>query len=148
MGRTHRGGACHHAGVGCCAVLLADNDPASEAPTIPQNTAGLGSPGAGNPSQPQASEPLEAQVKATAVGGDSQIVVRDGSQEVIFRGVLPAGEYKKFKGEAPLHVEAANAGVIELSIRGRSLGMMGESGEPATKRIEHQPPPEQPRREP
>jgi hypothetical protein len=133
---------------GVAQYFLADNDPVSDAPTIPQNPAGLGSPGAGNPKQPPVSEPFEAQVKATAVGGDSQIVVRDGAGDVVFRGVLSDGEYEKLKGEAPLRVEAADAGVIELSIRGRSLGMMGEPGESATTRIQYQAPPENPRREP
>ena len=106
--------------------------PAPAAPAPTQNSSGLGSPGVGNTPIPP---PPDAHVKLTATGGASRVVVRNRFRDVVFEGVLRAGRSKKVAGESPLRVFAADAGVVSLSIKGRSLGKLGSPGEPATERI-------------
>jgi cytoskeletal protein RodZ len=112
---------------GLAQYFIEDTTPASDA-DVPQNSAGLGSPGVGNPAPPPVTED-EARFKATAVGGESWVVVRDGSKEEIFAGRLLDGESRTFEGEAPLRVLAMKGGVVSVSVKGRDLGLIGELGE-------------------
>jgi cytoskeleton protein RodZ len=120
---------------GLAQYFLGDSDAGDTGASAPQNPAGLGSPGVGNPVQPPVADPIMAHVKATAVGGDSRIVVRDRFKDVVFKGMLVDGTSRKFVGESPLRVKAADGGVVELSVRGKSRGLMGEPGEQAHKQI-------------
>lgn len=107
--------------------------PAPAAPEPTQNSSGLGSPGVGNAPIPP--PPPDAHVKLTATGGGSRVVVRDRFRDVVFEGMLPPGRSQKVAGESPLRVFAANAGVISLTVKGRSLGKLGPPGKPALRRI-------------
>ncbi len=99
-----------------------------------QNSAGLGSPGPGN--QPvSAPPPVQAFVKVMARGGDTRVVVTDRAGEVVYRGVLTAGESTRVVGAAPLRVMAVDGGAIALRVKGRQIGLMGDSGERAFHRI-------------
>lgn len=108
--------------------------PAEQSETIApaQNSAGLGSPGPGN--QP-VSEPPRTFVKVMARGADSRVVVTDRAGEVVYRGLLAAGESTRVVGVAPLRVMAVDGGAIALRVQGRQLGLMGTSGERAFQRI-------------
>jgi cytoskeleton protein RodZ len=86
---------------------------------------GLGSPGPGNS---PVHGPRIAHVKVAAVGGDSRVVVRDRFMRTVFSGVIADGSGKKLAGEAPLRVMAEDGGVVTLSVKGRSLGLMGDPG--------------------
>ena len=112
---------------GLAQYFIEDTTPAGDA-DVPQNSAGLGSPGVGNPAPPSVTE-NEARFKATAVGGESWVVVRDGSKEEIFAGRLLDGESRRFVGDAPLRVLAMKGGVVSVSVKGRDLGVIGELGE-------------------
>jgi cytoskeleton protein RodZ len=93
---------------------------------------GLGSPGPGNP---PVHGPRIAHVKVAAVGGDSRVVVRDRFKRTVFSGVISDGDGKKLEGEAPLRVMAEDGGVVTLSVKGRSLGLMGDPGVPTRDRV-------------
>ncbi|MBA2698736.1 MAG: DUF4115 domain-containing protein [Nocardioidaceae bacterium] len=99
----------------------------------PQNSAGLGSPGPGN--QPVAKEPPKTFVKVMARGGDSRVVVTGRADKVLFRGIITAGDSTRVVGIAPLRVMAVDGGVVALRVKGRQLGLMGESGQRAFQRI-------------
>jgi hypothetical protein len=102
---------------------------------------GLGSPGPGNP---PAHGPRIAHVKVAAVGGDSRVVVRDRFKRTVFSGVIANGSGKKLEGEAPLRVMAEDGGVVTLSVKGRSLGLMGDPGVPTRDRVSARVPTEVP----
>lgn len=97
-----------------------------------QSSAGLGSPGPGN--QP-VSQPPETFVKVMARGAESRVVVTDRAGEAVYRGRLAAGESTRVVGVAPLRVMAVDGGAIALRVKGRQLGLMGDSGERAFQRI-------------
>ncbi|MGH3471257.1 MAG: helix-turn-helix domain-containing protein [Nocardioidaceae bacterium] len=90
-----------------------------------QTSAGLGSTGIGSELN---ATPVDTQVKVRAVGGSSQVVVRDASGKTLFRGRLTDGHAKAVVGVAPLQVTVGNGGVIRLTAHGRHLGLMGSSG--------------------
>ncbi|MBA3311046.1 MAG: helix-turn-helix domain-containing protein [Nocardioidaceae bacterium] len=108
----------------------------SQGPQPTQNPSGLGSPGVGNePPTEQPLPPEEAHVKVSAVGGDSRVVVMDGDDDVLFEGQIVAGTSEKFVGDSPLQVTAQDGGVITLSVKGRSRGLMGRPSERATASV-------------
>jgi hypothetical protein len=113
---------------GLAQYFIADTAPTENA-DVPQNAAGLGSPGVGNPEPSPVTDAPKARFTATAVDGDSWIVVRDGSKEEVFEGRLLDGESRKLVGEAPLRVLAMKGGVVSVSVRGQDLGLIGEVGE-------------------
>jgi hypothetical protein len=113
---------------GLAQYFIADTAPTENA-DVPQNAAGLGSPGVGNPEPSTVTDAPKARFTATAVDGDSWIVVRDGSKEGVFEGRLLDGESRKFVGEAPLRVLAMKGGVVSVSVRGRDVGLIGEVGQ-------------------
>jgi hypothetical protein len=103
----------------------------------PTRTAtGLGSPGPGNP---PVSGPIIAHVKVTVGDADTRVVVRDRFKQIVFDGVMARGTSKKFDGEAPLRVMAADGGQVTLSVKGRSLGLMGDPGVRARQRVSAHP---------
>jgi hypothetical protein len=100
------------------------------APT--QTAAGLGSPGPGNP---PVAGPIMAHVKVSVADADTRVVVRDRFMRILFEGVMQQGAAKKFEGEAPLRVMAADGGAVTLSVKGKSLGVMGDPGVRARERV-------------
>jgi cytoskeleton protein RodZ len=79
--------------------------------------------------------PPETHVEVTVSGGDSRVVVRDRSMHVLFSRVLTDGTVRHFHGSGPLRIHAADAGVVSLSVYGRSLGVLGPAGAPAHRII-------------
>ena len=106
--------------------------PSEQGQQPPQNSAGLGSPGAGNQA---AAAPRDTFVKVMARGGESRVVVFDGTGERVFIGMLADGDSTRVDGRAPLRVRAVDGGVIALRIDGKQLGLMGEPGERVVQRI-------------
>jgi Helix-turn-helix domain/RodZ C-terminal domain len=105
--------------------------------STPTRTAtGLGSPGPGNP---PATGPVMATVKVQVGAADTRVVVRDRFKQIVFEGVLPKNSAKKFEGEAPLRVMAADGGDVTLSVKGKSLGVMGDPGQRARERVSSHP---------
>lgn len=70
-------------------------------------------------------EPVPVVLTATA---DSRVVVRDGEGNVVFRGPLVLGERKRLAVPPPVQVRAAVPGVVEVDVRGRDRGLLGEAG--------------------
>ncbi|MGI8887844.1 MAG: DUF4115 domain-containing protein, partial [Nocardioidaceae bacterium] len=68
-------------------------------------------------------------------GGRSHVAVKDASGQVVYRGLLMAGEARKIVGNAPLQVRAADGGVVSWSVRGKPHGFLGDAGEPAQQLI-------------
>ena len=85
---------------------------------------------------PAAAEPVATTL--TAVNGGTRVVVRDGAGAVVFRGDLVIGEVQQLQVEPPVTVEADDGSVLSVSLDGRDLGLVGESGESTTRT--YQPP--------
>lgn len=82
----------------------------------------------------------DAGVTLSATGGTSYVVVRDGSGDVVWQGLLQTGGTKKVSGTAPLTVAAADGGVVSLKVKGKVLGRVGKSGEHAIRKVPTTPP--------
>jgi hypothetical protein len=76
-------------------------------------------------------EPLP--ITLTAAQGDTTVIVRDGEGRVVFSGEMVLGERKRLEVAPPVRVRAADAGMIEVSVKGRDRGVLGEIGEPARR---------------
>ncbi len=83
-----------------------------------------------------AGRPMPMMLVASQAG--THVVVRDGEGKVAFAGDLVFGERKKLKVEPPVHVRAANAGAVELRVRGKDRGFVGALGEPGRRTL-HRP---------
>jgi hypothetical protein len=115
------------------ARYLTDGSGPAPSQTAPTTSAdGLGSPGPGNP---PVHGPRVAHVKVSVAGGESRVVVKDRFKRIVFAGLLDDGAARKLEGDAPLRVRAADGGVVSLSVKGKSLGVMGDPGLPARTRI-------------
>jgi ribosomal protein L6P/L9E len=68
----------------------------------------------------------------------THVVVRDADGKVTFAGDLVLGERKKLKVEPPVKVQAANAGAVEIRVRGVDRGFVGALGEPGRRTL-HRP---------
>ncbi len=77
------------------------------------------------------SKPMPIMLVATQAG--SRVVVRDGDGKVVFTGELVIGERKKLKVDPPVRVQAANSGAVEVRVRGKDRGPVGELGEPGRR---------------
>ncbi len=121
------------------ARLVTDGLPASgvDSPTASTAPRSVAAPTRDTPAQTPV--PPQAHVRLLASGGDSRVMVTDGSGHVVFHGKLSNGSAKKVVGEAPLRVKAADAGVISLSVRGRDLGVVGDVGTPAHRLVRAMP---------
>ena len=77
-------------------------------------------------------------VTLVATQAGSRVVVRDGDGTVVYAGAMVIGERKSLKVDPPLRVQARNAGAIEVQVRGRDRGPVGELGSPG-RRTFHRP---------
>ena len=72
-------------------------------------------------------------VTLVATQAGSRVVVRDGDGTVVYAGAMVIGERKSLKVDPPLRVQARNAGAIEVQVRGRDRGPVGELGSPGRR---------------
>jgi transcriptional regulator with XRE-family HTH domain len=84
---------------------------------------------------PPVAPAVQAHVQVTISGGDTHVVVRDRSMQPVFSGVLVDGTVRHFHGAAPIRVHAADAGLVSLSVHGKTLGPLGSAGSPAYRTI-------------
>ncbi|MDN4161694.1 helix-turn-helix domain-containing protein [Nocardioides abyssi] len=70
-------------------------------------------------------------VLLTAAGGGTNVVVRDGSNEIVFSGDLAFGESKELKVAPPVRVQSSD-GSLEVGVAGNEAEAVGETGQPAT----------------
>ena len=106
-------------------------------PPMLNGSGGLGGIGAGV--EPGRQDPASAGVAApvattlSAVGGGTDVAVRDGEGAVAFRGTLATGEVRQLEVAPPVTVVAGDGGVIQVSMEGRDLGLVGAAGERTTR---------------
>jgi cytoskeleton protein RodZ len=81
-------------------------------------------------------KPMPVTLVATQAG--TRVLVRDGKGEVVFAGPLVLGERKTLQVDPPATVRAGNAGAVEVRVRGRDRGAVGDLGEPG-RRTFHRP---------
>jgi cytoskeletal protein RodZ len=74
---------------------------------------------------------------ALKITGDSWVEVRDAQGRTVYSGLLSKGEAKRFRDTSPLRLTLGNAGGVELTVNGTSLGAAGKSGE--VKRLTFRP---------
>ncbi|MBC2959969.1 helix-turn-helix domain-containing protein [Nocardioides deserti] len=70
-------------------------------------------------------------VLLTAAGGGTNVVVRDGSNEIVFSGDLAFGESKELRVAPPVRVQSSD-GSLEVGVAGNEPEAVGETGQPAT----------------
>ena len=81
--------------------------------------------------QPQAPAPVAAPMRVglVAVRSTGTVVVRDGNGTIRFSGTLAQGEHKHLRVTPPVRVRAADAGAVDVLVRGRDLGSVGADGQ-------------------
>ncbi len=61
---------------------------------------------------------------------DSYIYLQaDDNPDLIFDGVLPAGETAEWRGNQEIYITIGNAGGVRVNVNGQDLGVLGEPGE-------------------
>lgn len=74
---------------------------------------------------------------ALKITGASWVEVRDAKGRTVYSGLLSKGDVKRFSDTAPLRLTLGNAGGVELTVNGTSLGTAGKAGE--VKRLTFRP---------
>ncbi|HET6653374.1 MAG TPA: helix-turn-helix domain-containing protein [Nocardioides sp.] len=77
-------------------------------------------------------------ITLVATQAGSRVVVRGGDGKVVYAGPMVIGERKSLKVDPPVRVQARNAGAIEVQVRGKDRGPVGELGTPG-RRTFHRP---------
>jgi cytoskeletal protein RodZ len=115
--------------------LFATEPPALiESPTpVLNGSAGVGDAFPKAEPVPVAKRPLPIMLVATQAG--SRVMVRNGDGKIVFAGELVIGERKSLKVDPPVRVRAANAGAVEIRVRGKDRGPVGELGEPGRRTL-------------
>jgi cytoskeletal protein RodZ len=107
----------------------------------PSGTPSSTAPPAGTPTSVPTTPPTAAvpgQVAVTLkITGDSWVEVRDAKGRTVYSGLLARGDAKRFSDDAPLRLTLGNAGGVELTVNGTSLGAAGKAGE--VKRLTFRP---------
>jgi cytoskeletal protein RodZ len=108
--------------------------PASPSPSVSPSPAPPAPPAPGAPSpgraSPEGGEPLTGPIHAVVVASSGRSWVRavaDGT--TVYEGFLNEGEQRVWDAAHTLTVRAGNAGALEVSVNGRSLGRFGRPGE-------------------
>jgi cytoskeletal protein RodZ len=72
-------------------------------------------------------------VMLVAAHADSAVVVRNGDGRIVFSGELVLGEKKRLEVAPPVRVRAADAGAVEVVVKRKDKGVVGELGEPGRR---------------
>ncbi len=83
-------------------------------------------PAANVPPVTPAPEGVDLVLNVTDSRSWMQVVV-DGREE--FTGILQAGEVRQFRGQERIYVKLGNAGVVQVQLNGRNLGVLGGVGQ-------------------
>jgi cytoskeleton protein RodZ len=76
-----------------------------------------------------------APVAVTAVGADSQVVVRDRDGRILWAGRLAKGQRQQVIGLAPFDVTASNGGAVKISYLGKPKGTVGDGSAPGSRTV-------------
>ena len=85
--------------------------------------------------QAQAPAPVAAPMRVglVAVRSSGTVVVRDGNGKIRFSGTLAPGQHKHLRVAPPVRVRAADAGAVDVLVRGHDLGSVGADGQPGQR---------------
>jgi hypothetical protein len=72
----------------------------------------------------------------TAAHAGAHVVVKDRTGKVLWSGDLRMTHHRRIVGLAPFTVASDNAGAIEVTVAGESMGTLGTAGKAASKRFE------------
>jgi hypothetical protein len=113
---------------GLARFFLADPTSGPDSLQTPtHNSAGLGSPGAGNTLLVPPPVP-PTRVTLSVASGASRVVVLDKDQHIVFAGTLGAGDSKTVSGAGPLRVMAVEGGVVSMAAQGHPKALLGQPG--------------------
>ena len=106
----------------------------SPAPVL-NGSAGVDSPGTTSSGAGVAPAPVVKPIRLTLVGAQdgSEVVVRNGSGEVVWAGEIVLGEKRTIKAVPPVTVKAKDAGALEARVNGKDKGSLGELGQPGRR---------------
>ncbi len=112
-------------------LFSVDSETAFETPPPVLN----GSSGLGNGfGEPEAAAPAASvQAVVAAVQAGANVEVRDAGGALVFEGDLVIGEVKTLTVTPPVTVTTDDGGAVSVTVAGRDLGFLGETGQPATK---------------
>ncbi|MBX6388558.1 MAG: helix-turn-helix domain-containing protein [Frankia sp.] len=82
--------------------------------------------------QPTTPPPTGVNLRLEAVDGPSWLEVTDQSNQLLFQELLPRGDTRTLTAAESLRVKMGNAGAMDLSCNGRSLGPLGGDGQVVT----------------
>jgi cytoskeletal protein RodZ len=111
----------------------------SPAPVL-NGSAGVDAPRTATRGSAVAPAPVGRPIRLTLVGAQdgSEVVVRDGTGEVVWAGEIVLGEKRTIKALPPVTVKARDAGALEARVNGTDKGTLGELGQPG-RRTFHRP---------
>lgn len=109
------------------AAVPSGNNAGSSEPPGALTTPGVGQ--GTTAAQPPVGQPEEdgIVIEVRASGRCWIRVVADG--QMLFEGIVTAGETRKWHGRGPMTVRLGNAGGVELTVNGKFLGVLGQPGE-------------------
>jgi cytoskeletal protein RodZ len=96
-------------------------------PASPEATSGPGPTTTASPTS--ASVPPNGVAVALRVTGDSWVSVRDAAGRTVFSGLLSKGDARRFTDGKALRLTLGNAGAVQLTVNGKSLGSAGGNGQ-------------------
>lgn len=99
--------------------------------TTPPPAPSLGSGSAGT-NNPYGKTAAAVPVTVTAAGGGTEVVVRDGSGDVVFSGSLAFGQSKTLRASPPIRIQASD-GSATVAVDGGKAAPVGETGQAAQK---------------
>ena len=97
-------------------------------PSVTPASPSLANGSAGLTSGSELAAPVAVQL--TAAGGGAHVVVRDGSGRVVFKDSIAFGATQTLKVSPPVRVQSSD-GSLEVTVDGRALGALGETGQTA-----------------
>jgi cytoskeletal protein RodZ len=102
---------------------------ATSAASGPPSPAPTNSPAAPGPSTPA---PTGVNVVLAARDAQSWLEVRDDERHVLLSQLLESGDSRSVTAPGALHIRMGNAGAVDVSCNGRSLGPSGGAGQVVT----------------
>ncbi len=105
--------------------------PAASTPRTPAPSPSASAPSATG-SKPSDSRPGAVSITAKFHDRCWMHVISDG--QVIYEGIVDAGQTKSWKGKDRITVTAGNAGAVDIVYNGREMGRLGKEGDVVEKR--------------
>lgn len=110
------------------------DDSATPRPSAPPSAPAATAPPGPAPA-PTTPPPPGVNVRVQALDAQSWLEIRDSKRGVLFEQLLQQGDSREVSSEGALEIKMGNAGAVDLSCNGASLGRAGKSGEVVTIRL-------------